>query len=346
MLKGSRSPAFNSSDNSKGSNGTRGQVDISQVDYIIGRINQLRSKIRNFFLIRKAYANYKSIVMEIRKNRYPVQVIMRRVNGAPNDRRVLVSSLNELLLLAHLRDNKSLDYDPNEDLLTINLNLVSPGSFLYNNKENRLTVQGCKNNGDIVSVFIENRYSFLPVEGKTVIDIGANIADSAIYFCLKGAARVIGLEPFPHNYEIAKKNIETNKLSAKVSLLLAGLGPNNENMSISPEFSSNLDSRARHFGEGVQIPILTLANIIDKYDVTSQDAVLKMDCEGCEYESVFSAPKEVLRNFDHIQIEYHNGYKKLKEKLEECGFKVSAERPLARGNNNLYLGFVYATRRN
>jgi hypothetical protein len=47
-----------------------------------------------------------------------------------------------------------------------------------------------------------------------------------------------------------------------------------------------------------------------------------------------------------MQIEYHSGYKKIKEKLEECGCKVSAERPLARRENNLYLGFVFATRTN
>jgi FkbM family methyltransferase len=347
LQKGNRSPIFNGSDNNKESTRSKRQVIISRVDYIISHINKLRFYLRNFFLIRKAYVNYISVIMAIRKNQYPIQAILRSNNSIPDGGSVLISSLNELLLLAHLKDHKGLDYDLNKGLLTINLDFVSPGSFFYNSKENKLTLHGCGNNGDIISVFIENKYSFLPVEGKTVIDIGTNIADSTIYFCLKGAARVIGLEPFPHNYVIAKKNIESNKMSTKVSLLLAGLGPNIENISISPEYSSDHKSQARDFGEGIQVPILTLADIINKYNVSLQDTVLKMDCEGCEYESVFSAPRDVLRSFDHIQIEYHSGYKNLKEKLEECGFKVSVERPLAgRENSNIYLGFIYATRKN
>jgi FkbM family methyltransferase len=184
------------------------------------------------------------------------------------------------------------------------------------------------------------------VEGKTVIDVGANIADSTIYFCLKGATRVIGLEPFPYTYAIAKKNIESNNLSTKVSLLLAALGPSIESISITPEFTSNHESQARDFGEGIKIPILTLDEIINRYNLSSQPTVLKMDCEGCEYESVISAPLNVLRNFDHIQIEYHRGYKNLKEKLEKCGFKVLVKRPLARrDNSNLYIGSLYAIRK-
>jgi FkbM family methyltransferase len=265
MQKGNRSSIFKGSDNDKESTRLKRHSDISRADYIISHINQLRSTTRNFFLIRKAYANYRNVVTAIRKNQYPVQVVIRRRNNTRDERRVLVSSLNELLLIAHLRDHKSLGYDPNKGLLTINLDIDSSSSFPYNSEGNKLTLDGCRNNGDVISVFIENEYSFLPVEEKTVIDIGANIADSTIYFCLKGAARVIALEPFPHNYVIAKKNIESNNLSAKVSLLLAGLGPNTENVSISTEYASNHESRARDFGEGIQIPTLTLADIIDKY---------------------------------------------------------------------------------
>jgi len=344
VAKGNRYPIINGFDNNRGSTKFKRQADISRVDYVISRINRLISTTRNFSLIRKTYVNYTSVVMAIRKNQYPIEAILRGNNSTPDGGSICASNLDDLLLVAHLKYHKGLNYDPIKGLLTIDLDLVSAGSFSYNNKENKVTLYGCGNNGDIISVFIENKYSLLPVEGKTVIDIGANIADSSIYFCLKGAARVIGLEPFPHNYVIAKKNIESNKLSTKVCLLLAGLGPNNKNISIPPEFSSNHESQARDFGEGIKVPILTLTDIIDKYDVSSQGIVLKMDCEGCEYESVISAPKDVLRSFDHIQIEYHRGYKNLKEKLEECGFKVSAERPLAR-RENIYTGFVYATRK-
>jgi hypothetical protein len=90
---------------------------------------------------------------------------------------------------------------------------------------------------------------------------------------------------------------------------------------------------------------LTLEDIIKKYFLSTSDIVLKMDCEGCEYDSISTASNEVLRRFEYIQIEYHKGYKSLREKLERCGFEVSVERPLARGDAKLYLGFVYAKRK-
>jgi FkbM family methyltransferase len=39
---------------------------------------------------------------------------------------------------------------------------------------------------------------------------------------LRGAEKVIGIEPLPRNYQIAQKNIELNKLSNTITLHLAG----------------------------------------------------------------------------------------------------------------------------
>jgi len=35
-----------------------------------------------------------------------------------------------------------------------------------------------------------------------------NIGDSAIYFALNGAKRIIGLEPYPYAFSYAEKNIK------------------------------------------------------------------------------------------------------------------------------------------
>ena len=71
-----------------------------------------------------------------------------------------------------------------------------------------------------------------------------------------------------------------------------------------------------------------------------------MDCEGCEYESILSASRDVIRSFSHIQIEYHYGYKDLKYKLEENGFIVSVTKPRLVPNvidgSRLYIGDIYA----
>jgi methyltransferase FkbM-like protein len=64
---------------------------------------------------------------------------------------------------------------------------------------------------------------------------------------------------------------------------------------------------------------------LNQYALASDDPViLKMDCEGCEYEVILSADEHTLQKFDLVMIEYHYGYgyKNLKQKLERSGFKV------------------------
>lgn len=72
--------------------------------------------------------------------------------------------------------------------------------------------KGIKND-NVHHVFYDEDYRFLlPVQNKIVVDVGANIADSSIYFTHNGAKQVIALEPFARNYELAKQNIILNKM--------------------------------------------------------------------------------------------------------------------------------------
>ena len=50
---------------------------------------------------------------------------------------------------------------------------------------------------------------------------GMNIGNSAIYFALNGAKRVIGLESYPYAFSYAEKNIKLNNLN-NIILLNAG----------------------------------------------------------------------------------------------------------------------------
>jgi hypothetical protein len=49
----------------------------------------------------------------------------------------------------------------------------------------------------ILEVFDYGEYEPLGVEGRVVVDVGAFVGDSTIYFALKGADRVITVEPYP-----------------------------------------------------------------------------------------------------------------------------------------------------
>jgi len=56
---------------------------------------------------------------------------------------------------------------------------------------------------------------------------------------------------------------------------------------------------------GMTIPAITLAGLIARYSI-SREAVLKIDCEGCEYDVMPNNYRNV-KLFDKIAFEYHGG---------------------------------------
>jgi len=126
---------------------------------------------------------------------------------------------------------------------------------------------------------------------------------------------------------------------------------NDYESSIASSLTANvLDENSRRPRENeIKVPLLTSANVLDENNIRSAEAILKMDCEGCEYD-IISASDDVLRRFSHIYLEYHYGYENLKERLEKCGFNVSVtRRPMLHfnpeNNKKMYIGDILATLR-
>lgn len=294
----------------------RGNISLSdQISaylYYLKRLNKFTT-ISTLLKYRRLYRNYITISMRILRNRYPIEARLK--NG---DKLLL---RNELEAQIHGGRHNGFEYDTDNDIVTLSM-------YSHLNNQIKIKLYGGISNGDIRSVFVNNVYQQLPLKGKVVIDIGANIADSSIYFALRGAKKVVGLEPFLKNFQLAQQNIECNNLSDKITVYLAGCAASTQGVIVDPDFNSGSASILKDFKEGIRIPVLTLEDILNHNDLLNADSpVLKMDCEGCEYATFLSADKRILQKFSHMMIEYHYGYKNLKDKIEKSGFKVLATRP-------------------
>ncbi len=263
--------------------------------------------------LNKTFENFFNLLLKILKNEFPIDSVLK------NKTHLLLESFNAVFLVAYSQKISSIKYNIENDIV-----IISSSELL--NKE--IKFHGGVNNGDIIYGFVGNDYWRLPVHEKTVIDVGANIGDTPIYFALHGANKVIGLEPFPKNYELAVENTLSNGFSDKIKIVLAGCSSRVGEIIIDPDYESNIESQIRYSAKGTIIPLLTIEEIVKRYDVPD-GSILKMDCEGCEYDSILHTPDKVLQKFSHIQIEYHTGYRTLKEKLEACGFSVSITKPVA-----------------
>lgn len=142
-------------------------------------------------------------------------------------------------------------------------------------------------------IFIMKVYGEPNVSKRIVIDVGASIGDSALYFASLGA-EVYGFEPNLQRYQTAFHNVKLNKLENKIHLFNYGLGGGNGPGSLA------------HF---------LLQNSMD-------NVFVKLDCEGCEYDVMMSTDDTIFQRVNDIVIEYHGNSKSLIERINGLGFDV------------------------
>ena len=274
---------------------------------------------------KKVYKNYMSVMLNVRRGKNKINVILQDGNS-------IYFSNNLAWGYTQLIANKNIQiYDLHPDSNSI--------KFTY--KDNNVTLEN--GIGAVGEVFGLEEYGFLDVENEIVVDIGANIGDSTIYFALNNAKNVIALEPYPYSYNIALNNIKKNNIEEKIILLNAGYGQDGT-AKINPDYKSTGCSELKSFNDGIDVTTLSLKTLLNYYSINN--AVLKMDCEGCEY-NLLKEDNDILKKFKRIQIEYHYGYEKLKEKLEDAGFIVTYSKPEKRYNqdaadHNTVVGYIYA----
>jgi len=228
----------------------------------------------------------------------------------------------------------------NETLKVAKANIKIRSSKVELNYQNKKLYFYCDTNkqlnntiGLINENFIGGQYKWLDVKGKDVVDVGANIGDTAIYFVLKGAKHVYAFEPYPYSYNIVKKNIKLNHLENKITLLNEGCGKSGF-VTIKEGYKNTGGTDLKNFKEGKKIRIESLDEIVKRFNL--KHAALKVDCEGCEYDLILAASDKALRAFDQIIMEYHYGYKNLVKRLKQAGFTVKHSLP------KKYLGLIYA----
>ena len=224
------------------------------------------------------------------------------------------------------------------------VNKIIKIEMLYRDKNVRCFFDSF-NDGIIDLRFLEKEYNKLDVDHKYVVDIGANIGDSTIYFALNGAKHVYAFEPYPYSYNIAKKNVNLNeRLSKKITLLNEGCGKSGF-ITIKKDFQNSVGSDIKNFEKGERIKISDLDEIVKRFKL--KHATLKLDCEGCEYALLLNASHSSLNAFDQIILEYHYGYKNLEDRLKKAGFRVKRKQPAYlynkdAENKDMYIGLIYA----
>jgi FkbM family methyltransferase len=159
----------------------------------------------------------------------------------------------------------------------------------------------------------------IDLRDREVVDVGAFVGDSTLYFLYKGAEKVIAIEPHRGAYEEMLYNLKLNGLEHKVIAINAALGGMERTLRMPADLSIDDTIGFNHLStnirEGIEVKVITLKEVM-KY--VKDPYLIKMDCEDCEYE-VINHSFSILTKFKYILLEYHNAdiseHKKTLEKL-------------------------------
>jgi len=158
-------------------------------------------------------------------------------------------------------------------------------------------------------VMVFDQYSYNGLDGppvETVIDLGANVGLSAMYFKTKYPnAQVIAVEPEKHNYEQLVKNIAG---FSNVYALNNAIWYENKEQEIYDGGRGEYAFRiVEANGEKIgTTTCITINDIVKKYDLKRID-ILKVDIEGAEKELFMYNYQGWLPMVRCIMVELHDG---------------------------------------
>jgi len=188
-------------------------------------------------------------------------------------------------------------------------------------------------------IITNNQYhvSETDILGKTVIDIGANNGIFTLLASKYKAKRIISIESNPEAFNLLVLN--TKDLENVVLINKAASFVSNKKISVGREpYFGNIDGRCYivkdDTGNIETISINDLLNDLDK------DVVLKIDCEGSEYDVLYSISPGNFKKISEILLEAHEGMGsapkgvenivKLSSYIQQSGFKIE--------NHEYYVG--------
>jgi FkbM family methyltransferase len=191
---------------------------------------------------------------------------------------------------------------------------------------------------ETVNLFAEvisnNGYGLTPEElrNKEVIDVGANVGYFSVACAAIGAYKVLSYEPVTSTHERLTRNVNLLSLADKVvTHKQAVLGKPHDPLLIHLQSSHGANSLYVPGDKSEFVKVITLADCMQQ--TYSHNVILKLDCEGAEYDILLDTPDHVFDRVKIIHMEMHanmhpvhKGRDILANRLTQLGFTCSSSK--------------------
>lgn len=164
-------------------------------------------------------------------------------------------------------------------------------------------------------IFMEECYlrgmKFSLGKKPVVIDIGANAGFFTLFALSELSASVVSYEPIPVNFRQLKRNIELNHGFPATCFQKAVAGQSGM-VSLSYDVHDGFTTTAtmcegtERTAASVKAESGSLSDVFQENNLDKCD-LLKMDCEGAEFDILYNCPSEILRRIRHMAMEIHGG---------------------------------------
>ena len=188
---------------------------------------------------------------------------------------------------------------------------------------------------------------FNEIKPKNIlIDVGAHIGTFSVYMKKRNPQiKVYAYEPDPSNYKLLCENIALNSLTNIFPKNIA-IGDKKKTVTLYAKKGRNFgtmgSSIIRKSDVKTSIPCISLLDVLNENHISKCD-LLKIDCEGAEYEILLSQGHSCFDKIDSIVLEFHRiegfSYSEndLVNHLVKFGFNV--KKTIVGSNRS---GFLYA----
>lgn len=184
-------------------------------------------------------------------------------------------------------------------------------------------------------VISTNTYKLEPhhVANRSVIDVGANLGMFSIMCAALGAPQVLACEPVQSTCDLLTAHVNQAQFNAQVQYVRAAVtGKHSDPIMMGVHEDSGKNSLYDVGAHAELVPTIKLQELVNR--CSQPEILLKMDCEGAEYDILLDSDAETFDRISMIMLETHGdlhpthkGIQILHDRMTSLGFHQQIYQP-------------------
>jgi FkbM family methyltransferase len=169
---------------------------------------------------------------------------------------------------------------------------------------------GAGNASPIVEIFRDGEYDVdVAWDGlEWIVDVGAHVGAFTTWAAWRAPhARILAIEPEPRNFADLEANVRRNGLADRATLVNAAVAATGgERLLDVPAHRDHASLGGSAGGRSARVRTVDLAGALAAEGI-ERVSLLKMDCEGAEWDVLERLPDDLWPRLDRIVLEVHAG---------------------------------------